>query len=424
MISNNQKPASKKKIVSKNKLQRNIVERCHQYNAGRTPSLVERKFEKMSENPFSFFRGSCHLFYEDFSLETSQNAPIVWICGDLHTENFGTYKGANRLVYFDINDFDESILAPATLEITRLLTSIFVAADTYQLSIEEARDLAHICVDAYSSALQYGKAGSLERETARGVVKKLLHSVQHRTRREFLDARTKKNKNSRIIIDDNKRYFEIEEAQTQAITKCVEDFGVKRGEEGFFRVLDVKRRVAGTGSLGVERFAVLIEGNGSPHKNYLLDIKEALPSALASCVEQKFAIQQPSWQNEAWRVIEVQHRMQFQTPHLLSTVQISDKNYILRELQPTQDKLDLTELRGKYKRFATAIATMGELTAFAQIRSAGRQGSAIADELIDFAFQAAWKNEVLAYAESYSKQVHNDFYEFIAKKTLSTADKQ
>ena len=40
------------------------------------------------------------------------------------------------------------------------------------------------------------------------------------------------------------------------------------------------RRIAGTGSLGVGRFVVLVEGKGSPDGNYLLDIKEAKPSAM------------------------------------------------------------------------------------------------------------------------------------------------
>ncbi len=78
--------------------------------------MVQIKYKLMTENMFRFFRGTCHLFYEDLSkTNTIPPAPLTWICGDLHLENFGSYKGDNRLVYFDLNDFDESILAPGIM---------------------------------------------------------------------------------------------------------------------------------------------------------------------------------------------------------------------------------------------------------------------------------------------------------------------
>ena len=63
----------------------------------------------MCEDAFAFLRSTCHLFYEDWPADTPLNeAPLAWICGHLHLENFGTFKGDNRLAYFDINDFDEA----------------------------------------------------------------------------------------------------------------------------------------------------------------------------------------------------------------------------------------------------------------------------------------------------------------------------
>jgi uncharacterized protein (DUF2252 family) len=399
---------------------RHIYDRVHAYNLGRAAELAEFKFAKMRGDVFRFFRGTCHLMAEDWSLETTENVPLTWVCGDLHTENFGSYKGENRLVYFDINDFDESLLAPATFDITRLTTSIFVAADAYQFSTSEAYSLAQIYLDSYAATLQYGKAGAIERVSSRGIVSDLLHSVQDRTRKVFLDERTVLKKYTRRIIADAKRYSEVNEEIFTSVQNCIETFGEKVGKPDFFRVLDVKRRIAGTGSLGIRRYAILVEGNGAepknPHKNYILDLKEAFPSSLESFVRQHTSAIQPVWANDAVRVVEIQHRMQFSTPAMLSTIELLGKHFILRELQPTQDKLDLASIGGKYKRFGTALATMGELTAYAQLRSSGRQGSATADALIEFAFQAAWKLEVLKYAEQYAKQVHLDFVEFVNAK--------
>ncbi|RCJ32561.1 hypothetical protein A6769_27935 [Nostoc punctiforme NIES-2108] len=80
----------------------NIIDRIHCFNLGRNPKLLELKYKAMRSDVFTFYRGTCHLFYEDFPKDLLLNAaPPVWICGDLHLENFGSYKGDNRLVYFD-----------------------------------------------------------------------------------------------------------------------------------------------------------------------------------------------------------------------------------------------------------------------------------------------------------------------------------
>lgn len=80
-------------------------------------------------------------------------------------------------------------------------------------------------------------------------------------------------------------------AQRRAVTAFLGRFGRLHGDPKFFRVRDVARRVAGTGSLGVERFVVLVEGRASPDDNYLLDLKEARSSALRPAVPAR----QPAW---------------------------------------------------------------------------------------------------------------------------------
>jgi uncharacterized protein (DUF2252 family) len=48
----------------------------------------------MTENAFRFFRGTCHLFYQDLApAQPLPLSPLAWICGDLHIENFGSYRG-------------------------------------------------------------------------------------------------------------------------------------------------------------------------------------------------------------------------------------------------------------------------------------------------------------------------------------------
>ena len=58
------------------------------------------KYRAMQENMFRFLRGTNHIFYEDLAADAQlPSGPMVWICGDLHLENFGTFRGDNGLVY-------------------------------------------------------------------------------------------------------------------------------------------------------------------------------------------------------------------------------------------------------------------------------------------------------------------------------------
>ena len=102
-----------------------VIDAIFGNNAGRDPERLAMKYAKMAQSPFIFLRGACHLFYDHLpDSPLFGDAPLAWCCGDLHFENFGSYKGDNRLVYFDINDYDEAALAPVTWYLIRLLTSI------------------------------------------------------------------------------------------------------------------------------------------------------------------------------------------------------------------------------------------------------------------------------------------------------------
>ena len=100
----------------------NIVKQIRQFNAGRDPQRLALKYQKMRTDTFTFMRGSCHLFWARTPMPSVlRKAPAAWTCGDLHLENFGSYKADNRQVHFDINDFDEAVLAPATWDPLRLI---------------------------------------------------------------------------------------------------------------------------------------------------------------------------------------------------------------------------------------------------------------------------------------------------------------
>ncbi|MFM6603256.1 MAG: DUF2252 domain-containing protein, partial [Dolichospermum sp.] len=336
-------------------------------------------------------------------------APLTWICGDLHLENFGSYKGNNRLVYFDINDFDEAVIAPCTWEIVRFITSIIVGSHALGVDEKESLNLSELYLKAYAQALSKGKAKTVERETAKRLVKDLLESLKKRNRADFLNKRTQEKKGQRRLIVDHKRIIPATEAEQKNVEKLIKNWHHTTNQNAdFYQVLDIQKRIAGNGSLGLERYIILVEGNGSPDENYLLDFKEIQSSSL----QPYLPVSQPEWENSATRVVAIQQRLQGTSPALLEAINDGDKSYLLRELQPEEDAVSLQAWNGKLGRLEKLIETMAEVTAWDQLRSGGRQGSAITDELINFGQSSQWHNSVLEYAVYYSQKVNQDFQEF------------
>ena len=70
-----------------------VVQENSQFNAGRDPERLQLKYEHMRSDPFVFLRSACHLFYERLPKGgIFKTVPLVWSCGDLHLENFGSFK--------------------------------------------------------------------------------------------------------------------------------------------------------------------------------------------------------------------------------------------------------------------------------------------------------------------------------------------
>ena len=98
------------------------------FNRGRRPELLALKYRKMAATPFGYFRGTNHLFHADWPGHAwLERMPSAWLNGDLHFENFGTYRGDNRLVYFDVGDFDDGALGPLARDLVRFMVGIHMA---------------------------------------------------------------------------------------------------------------------------------------------------------------------------------------------------------------------------------------------------------------------------------------------------------
>ncbi|WCM22645.1 DUF2252 domain-containing protein [Paraburkholderia bryophila] len=383
-----------------------IVKTITRFNAGRDPERLAMKYQAMRSSPFVFLRGTCHLFYAGLPREKIlDEAPPVWICGDMHLENFGSYKGDNRLVYFDNNDFDEACLAPNLYELARLLTSVLIGAADLKVSRAQALALCHTALDSYGAALVFGKARWIEAETSVGMVRDLFDALASRPRAAFLDRRSVLKGKTRVLKVDGKKALPVSDQQRAAVTEFMNKFAASQPNPDFYRILDVARRIAGTGSLGVDRYVMLVEGKGSPDGNFLIDLKEALPSSVMPHVRTP----QPKWQSEAQRVVEVQRRNQAVSQAFLHAVDFNQRSYVLRSLQPSEDRVALSDWDGKLPRLEEVVNSMAQLSAWAHLRSGGRQHSSIADELIAFGNRKDWQLPLIEVATQCETQVTADW---------------
>ena len=375
-----------------------IVDRIVAFNAGRDPERLAMKYDKLLQDPFIFLRGTCHLFYENLpDLPLFRDAPLAWCCGDLHFENFGSYKGDNRLVYFDINDYDEANLAPVTWDIVRLLTSIQCGADVLRATEAEALAVSESCLAAWRTGLIDGKPLWVERETSSGLVKDLLTALQGRERVDFLDKRTVRKGHRRSLKVDGVKALPASDAQKKTVTEFMARFAATQPNPKFFEVLDIARRIAGTGSLGIERFVVLVEGKGSPDGNYLIDLKEARPSALVPALA-RFGVGGSVGSDEAVRIVAAEKRMQAIGHALLQPVAFGGLPFILRDLQPAEDRVAIGDWGKKLERLREVVETMGRILAWDQLRASGRAGAASADDLDAFARRDDWVPAMLQTA--------------------------
>ncbi|HSZ25905.1 MAG TPA: DUF2252 family protein, partial [Cytophagaceae bacterium] len=260
----------------------------------------------------------------------------------------------------------------------------------------------------YTNTLKNGYSRLVQKEIASGMVKKFLETLENRTRKDFIGGRTEFIGKKKKLRVDNVHVSDLPKSKKTEISEIIYKWARHQPNPTFYKVLDVGIRIAGTGSLGLERYVLLVEGKGSPDGNYLLDLKIANPS----CMKDYLTIPQPKWANQAERIINIQKKVQAFPLALLSSIKVDEKWFVLKALQPTQDKIDLRLCKGKLEKLEPVIKTMADITAWDQLRSSGRQGSAIADELIDFAHKSSWKKEINNYCHYYTDRVKKDYQQF------------
>src|SRR5512145_1584806 len=164
------------------------------------PQAFRVKYRKMAADPFAFFRGTACLFYADVTRMrdpfADDRTSRIWIHGDLHAANFGTYLNSDGRLVFDVNDFDEAYLGHFSWDLRRFAASLALMGWQKALPEETVRDLVERYVRAYLAQVDHYVESDddndfgLYLDNPEGPVLEILTRARCLSRRDLLDEVT------------------------------------------------------------------------------------------------------------------------------------------------------------------------------------------------------------------------------------------
>jgi uncharacterized protein (DUF2252 family) len=337
----------------------------------RFPELHARKMLRMSASPLAFLRGAAPLFYEMLAarpdLAAGPPGPEGFIVGDMHLENFGAYRpdapvpgepasarddaagaragaGAKKSAVFDLNDFDDAIVGPWRLDVLRLTVSLLLGGRELGASGVVALSLVDRLLEAWAeSAFDEARQPPEPPEPVRA----LIEQVRSRSKTELLDARTKLQGGKRRFVR-GPRYADLPKGIADEVPDAFARYAKAlperdRPQKASLEILDFALRIAGTGSLGGLRVAVLVKGKGGPDGAWIFDMKEqGAPSAAPLLGAPAI----PGARTPAERVVVAFRACVERPPRMIATTTLGDLSLFVRRLSPQEDKLNLRRLRG------------------------------------------------------------------------------
>ncbi len=313
-----------------------------------------RKFRKMAADPFAFYRGSAPLFYADVAtLEdpwVDERTSRVWIQGDLHAENFGTYMDGAGILVFDVNDFDEAYLGHFTWDLRRMAASVALLGFTKALSDDVIRTLIEAYATAYAEKVQEFVESAADNEfrltleTTDGAVHHVLEAARRETRVDFLDRLTTFDGADRRFMR-NARQRDLEDAERDRVLEAYRSYlgtipKAKRKESISYEVKDVVGAAGfGIGSAGLRAYNLLVEGRSQALENdVVLSMKQGQTPAPSRVVRDERL--QEHFEHEGHRTAVSQQALQAHANPWVGWCRLEGTGYVVSELSPYEADLD------------------------------------------------------------------------------------
>src|SRR5690349_20993385 len=397
------------------------------------PDAFRAKFRKMAADPFAFYRGSACVFYADLDDRedrwADERTGRVWIQGDLHTENFGTYMdGAGKLI-FDVNDFDEAFVGHFTWDLQRFAASVALTCWQKALSDGVIRDLITTFARSYLEQVRWFRKTdddstfALNLETAQGAVRSALESARLSTRYEMLDRTTHVDASDRRFREGS-GVRRLEDDEYGRVNAAFEEYQESIPESKRFREVayDVKDIVGrsgfGIGSAGLPSYNVLIEGfNQALDSDIVLSMKQGNVAAPSRIVHDDEV--HNYFKHHGHRTAVSQRALQAHADPLLGYTEIDGTGYVVAELSPYESDLDWSELT-EPDELTEVIEQLGR--AVAKVHCVGDADSD--QELVSFQTEDAidevigehtdeFVDDMVAFGLEYAATVRDDHRHFV-----------
>jgi uncharacterized protein (DUF2252 family) len=331
------------------------------------PQGFRTKFRKMARDPFAFYRGTACLFYADvgeggryagFDRDwVDDESSRVWIQGDLHAANFGTYMDADGRLVFDVNDFDEAYLGHWTWDLARFAASLALLCWQKALPDETIDELLAGYARAYADQVEHYRTVADDTEwaltltTAEGAVLDALHAAKLSTRSAMLDSMT--------VVEDYRRRF----AESSGVRRLGDDeaAGVREAYEAYLRTLPRTRRGSvtfdvldvvgrsgfGIGSAGLPAYSLLIEGlTQSLDNDVVLSMKQGNVASPSRVVRDERGA--AYFDHHGHRTAISQRALQAHADRFLGWTSVPGPDgpvgYVVSEVSPYEADLDWDEL--------------------------------------------------------------------------------
>ena len=216
---------------------------------------LELKHQQMTTGAFPFLRSTFYRWMQvwpDVCHELA-TAPTVLSVGDLHVENFGTWRDREGRLVWGVNDFDAAVHLPYTNDLVRLTVSAFLAIQDNHLCVERV-EAGDAILAGYRAGL---KAGG----------RPFVLAEEHAWLRDVAVEALRKPAaywQKLTALPDVK--LGVPETAQNAIEHCLP----VRGQPYV-----MKHRVAGLGSLGLPRYVALGDWEGG---KFAREAKALVPS--------------------------------------------------------------------------------------------------------------------------------------------------
>lgn len=399
-----------------------IVKLLQESDVDRIAGLLPVKYQRMAVSPFTFFRGAAILQARDLA-NTPVSGIMVQACGDCHLANFGGYASPERILVFDINDFDETFPGPWEWDVKRLGASLVLAARDRTFSKAVAHQAARAAAASYRERMsEFAEMNVLD--TWYATVNEADLKEYFRNNKDISARLAKKQKQARSqnseavipklteVVNGRRRikdsppviyhfdeYAEnLEQGHKKFIAQYVQSLQPDRQKLfARYQLQDSAIKVVGVGSVGTRCYLALLLAEGTDP--LFLQVKEARRSVLESPRGKS------RYAHQGYRVVNGQRLMQGASDIFLGWTSTQHHDYYLRQFRDMKVSAEIETFRPST---LTAYATM---CGWALARAHAKAGDAAM--IAGYLGTTDQFDDALAqYSEAYADQAERDFEAF------------